>query len=279
MSYEVVRTRAGHLAMRSQETGEIMHPGVGPLAEAEALYVRQSRLVERMAEVAPAPLVLFDVGLGAGSNALAARSAPRRAPSPDARLEIVSFENDLAALALALEHGPAFGLEGEPAEAARALLVQGTHDGQRVAWRLERGDVLARMEALQAGTTRADVMFWDPFSPRANPALWTVRAFTIARALARPGCTLFTYSASTATRVALLLAGWAVGAGDATGSKAETTAAAANVADLARPLQPAWLTRLSRPHGEVPLPPDAPPDFAAAIAGLPQFLPQLARAP
>lgn len=271
MSYEVVRTRAGHLAMRCQDTGEIMHPGVGPLVEAEALYVQQSRLAERMAEVAPAPLVLFDVGLGAGSNAVAARSAAQRAPSPDVRLEIISFENDLAALALALENGPAFGLTGEPAQAARALLAQGNHDGQRVAWRLQRGDLLATMAALQAGTTRADVMFWDPFSPRANPDLWTVHAFTMARGLARPGCTLFTYSASTATRVALLLAGWAVGAGDATGSKAETTAAAVNAADLARPLQPAWLTRLFRPRGDVPLPSDAPPNFAAAVAGLPQF--------
>ena len=271
MSYEVVRTRAGHLAMRCRQTGEIMHPGVGPLAEAEALYVQQSRLGERLAEATPAPLVLFDVGLGAGSNAVAARSAAQRAPSPDARLEIVSFENDLGALALALEHGPAFGLTGEHAEAAGALLSRGNHDGQRVAWRLEHGDLLARLEELQAGTTRADVMFWDPFSRRANPTLWTVRAFATARSLARPGCMLFTYSASTATRVALLLAGWAVGAGDATGSKAETTAAAVNLADLARPLQPGWLTRLSRPHGDVPLPPDAPPDFAAAIAGLPQF--------
>ncbi|HET6283497.1 MAG TPA: MnmC family methyltransferase [Polyangia bacterium] len=273
MSHEVVRTRAGHLAMRCRETGEVMHPGVGPLAEAEALYVRQSRLVERMAEVAPRPLVLFDVGLGAGSNAVAARSAAERAPSPAARLEIVSFERDLGALALALTHGPAFGLTGEHADAARALLDADTHDSQHVAWRLQRGDLLAAMDALRASATRADVMFWDPFSPRADPAPWTVRAFATVRALARPGCTLFTYSASTATRVALLLAGWAVGTGDATGSKAETTAAAVNVADLARPLRPPWLRRLSRAHGSVPLPPDAPPDFAAAIAALPQFLP------
>ena len=45
-------------------------------------------------------------------------------------------------------------------------------------------------------------------------------------------CTLFTYSASTATRVALLLAGWAVGVGAAIGDKRQTTAAAVRAEDL-----------------------------------------------
>ena len=47
-SHEIVRTRGGALAMRSLADGEVMHPGVGPLVEAEQLYVRQSRLRERL---------------------------------------------------------------------------------------------------------------------------------------------------------------------------------------------------------------------------------------
>ncbi|HVU49687.1 MAG TPA: hypothetical protein VHL80_03310, partial [Polyangia bacterium] len=46
--------------------GEVMHPGVGPVVEAEQLYVRQSRLAERLRE--ERTVVVFDVGLGAGSN-------------------------------------------------------------------------------------------------------------------------------------------------------------------------------------------------------------------
>ncbi len=110
-------------------------------------------------------------------------------------------------------------------------------------------------------TARADIIYWDPFSPRANPGLWTVAAFSEARRVAGPRCTLYTYSASTATRLALLLAGWAVGVGDAIGDKRQTTAAAIAVGDLARPLDRSWLARLSRP--DVPLPPDAPPDAIA----------------
>jgi len=121
VSHEVVRTSGGALAIRSVEDGEVMHPGVGPLVEAEALYVRQSRLAERLRA---GPVVLFDVGLGAGSNALAAWTEAQRSGG---RLELVSFERDLGALALALEHGPDFGMDGAGMAAARALLAHGRH--------------------------------------------------------------------------------------------------------------------------------------------------------
>ncbi|HUS63877.1 MAG TPA: MnmC family methyltransferase [Kofleriaceae bacterium] len=265
MAHEVVRTRAGALAVRSVEAGEIMHPGVGPLVEADALYVRQSRLAERL-RAAESPLVLFDVGLGAGSNALAARAVSEAAPPGAARLELVSFERDLGALALALDHAAAFGLAGEPGDAARALLAGGRHETARTLWRLDRGDL---SETLSAEPARAHLVYWDPFSPRANPALWTIAAFSALRAAAAEDCTVITYSASTATRVALLLAGWAVGVGDPIGDKAQTTIAATDARALYRPLPRAWLSRLRLPSA--PMPADAPTDAAARAAAAPQF--------
>ena len=252
--------------MRSVDAGEIMHPGVGPLVEAEALYVRQSRLGQRLRARPGGRIVVFDVGLGAGSNALAARAESEAAPMAAARLELVSFERDLGALRLALEHPADFALDGEAGQAARALLRDGAHESARTRWRLIEGDLL---EALHIQPLAADLVFWDPFSPRANPSLWTVAAFAALRRVAADGCLVFTYSASTATRVALLLAGWAVGIGDPIGDKAQTSAAAVRLEDLARPLDRAWLERLAR--ADVPLPPDAPADAATCVAAAPQF--------
>jgi queuine tRNA-ribosyltransferase len=274
VGHEIVQTRGGALAMRSLADGEVMHPGVGPRVEAEALYVRQSRLDERLrapagptSGAAPAsPLVVLDVGLGAGSNALAARAVSERAPAGAARLALYSFERDLGALELALARGEVFGWQGEPAEAARALLAHGAHETARTRWRLVSGDLV---DALARWTVPADIVFWDPFSPRANPALWTVAAFAAVRKVAGPRCTLFTYSASTATRLAMLLGGWAVGVGDAIGDKRQTTAAAVAAGDLARPLDRRWLARLARP--DVPLPLDAPADAVARASAAPQF--------
>lgn len=266
MSHEVVITRQGALAVRCLEAGEIMHPGVGPLVEAEALYVRQSRLEERLRATPSAPLVVFDVGLGAGSNALAAWAASERAPHDVARLELVSFERDLGAFELALAHGEAFGFSEATARAARELLDHRVYETPRSTWRLVHGDV---METLPRELRHADVVFWDPFSPRANPDLWTVQAFATMRAVAGPRCTLYTYSASTAVRVALLLGGWAVGFGAAIGSKSHTTAAAVDRSDLERPLDRRWLGKLAQPN--VPMPRDAPADTAARVGALPQF--------
>jgi queuine tRNA-ribosyltransferase len=267
--HEIVRTRGGALAMRSLAEGEVMHPGVGPLVEAEQLYVRQSRLRQRlMARDGGAEdrLTVFDVGLGAGSNALAARSASEELPEAAARLELVSFERDLGAFELALTAGEPFGWQGEAADAARTLLAGDVHETGRTLWRLVRGDLL---ETLAGQTARPDIIYWDPFSPRANPTLWTVAAFLEARRRAGPRCVLYTYSASTATRLALLLAGWAVGVGDAIGDKSQTTAASVVASDLVRPLDRGWLARLSLPN--VPLPSDAPLDAIARARLAPQF--------
>jgi len=266
MSHEVIRTRKGIAAMRSLDAGEVMHPGVGPLVEAEQLYVRQSRLAQRLQTTVRRNLVLFDIGMGAGSNAVAARIESERAPAGAARLELVSFERDLGALELALDHPADFALDGENGDAARALLAHGKHETERTCWRLHHGDVL---EALGRETCLADIIFWDPFSPKANPDLWTIAAFSAVRRVANASATLFTYSASTAVRAALLLAGWAVGVGDSIGEKAATTAAAVAVDDLTRPLDRQWPHRLSR--ADAPLPSDAPADIVARILALPQF--------
>ncbi|HEY6003399.1 MAG TPA: tRNA guanosine(34) transglycosylase Tgt, partial [Anaeromyxobacter sp.] len=98
--FEIVLTSLGVPAVRDAVLGEVMHPVIGPAVESERLYVAQSRLRERLADPGP-PLVVFDVGLGAGSNALAALAAAEEAPGLARRLELVSFESDTGALALA----------------------------------------------------------------------------------------------------------------------------------------------------------------------------------
>jgi queuine tRNA-ribosyltransferase len=229
--------------------------------------VRQSRLAERLA-VPGGSLVLFDVGLGAGANALAASRAARAGGAGARRLEIVSFERDTGALALAASEGASgrLGLSAEDVRAAQALLAAGYHAEERFSWRLVLGEAV---EALQAATARAEVVFWDPFSPAVNPELWSVDAFSALRASCGPGAVVFTYSTATSVRSALLLAGFFVGVGDPSGPKRQTTAAACDVRDLARPLDKCWLERLLR--SSAPLPRDAPGGALELIRAHPQF--------
>jgi queuine tRNA-ribosyltransferase len=266
---EVVVTRSGVRAVLDRLTGEVMHPVVGPQVEAEALYLGPSRLLARLLEPTATPLVLLDVGLGAGSNALAAWRLSESLPPTVRRLEIVSFDRSLAALRLASrpEHAAAFGCEGPAGVAIRALLAGGRHETERTSWRVQLGTLPAPLAAEREQA--ASVVFWDPFSPRSNPALWTVAAFSALRRVCAADATVHTFSRSTATRAALLLAGFAVGTGPLTGPDKPTTIAAVDARALARPLDARWLDRLTR--SSAPFPPDAPADALARIRAMSQF--------
>jgi queuine tRNA-ribosyltransferase len=266
---EVVLTRSGARAMLDRNTGEVMHPVVGPLAEATRLYVEPSRLRQRLRAPGLQPLVLFDVGLGAGSNAAAAFAVSEALSDSDRRLSIVSFEQSMAALELALapEHAAAFGLEAGAGRAARALLEPRVYVGPRSEWRCSRGDVAATL-LLEPGAS-ADVVFWDPFSPRNNPSLWSVSIFQIVRRVCRTGATLHTYSGATQVRAALLLSGFCVGQGEKIAEGKHATCAALELADVARPLDRRWFERLSR--SSAPFSSDAPGDALERIRALPQF--------
>ena len=269
---DVVITSSGAPAMRDCASGEVMHPGTGPGVEPTALYVVPSRLEARLRNepglrtlgTEAAPLVLLDVGLGAASNAIAAWWESERLGSLGAaarRLEIVSFENELAPLELALrpENAEAFGLMGAAQVAARALLETGRHETARTTWRLCLGDFPETIA--REPPDSADIVFWDFYSAKTHPSLWTASTFGALRRVCRDGATLHTYSTATSMRAGLLLAGFAVGAGGSTGLRSETTIAAANVADLERPLDVRWLIRLARSTAAFPS--DVGPDTSA----------------
>ncbi len=74
-----------------------------------------------------------------------------------------------------------------------------------------------------------------------------------ARSIRRGPCALTTYSRSTLIRATLLLAGFFVGVGHATGMKEETTIAANTLDLVAEPLDARWLERAARSDSAEPL--------------------------
>ncbi len=266
--FELVTLRNGSRAVRQLSTGEIMHPSVGPWREANLLYVEQPKLAARLSSTGE-PLIVYDVGLGAATNAVAAIGCARELGAARKRaLHVVSFERDAAPLRLALADPGGFPFLAPFAEAARELLESGRWEGEGVVWTLRFGDVreeLAREESL------AELVYYDPFSPEVNGELWTRQSFARLRPKCRDGALLLTYSASTRTRVSLLLGGFATGVGAPVGTKKETTIASTALAALEQPLDERWLQRWRRstarsPHGE-----ELTPELERAIEELPQF--------
>ena len=112
---------------------------------------------------------------------------------------------------------------------------------QTVEWRLHLGDFPTLLtEPLAQTLPKPHVIMFDAFSPAKNPAMWTLPLFTNLFQLLDPQrpCALPTYSRSTMLRVTLLLAGFFVGVGHATGEKEETTIAANTLDLINEPLNP-----------------------------------------
>jgi tRNA U34 5-methylaminomethyl-2-thiouridine-forming methyltransferase MnmC len=106
-----------------------------------------------------------------------------------------------------------------------------------------------------AATPSPHAILFDAFSPARNPAMWTLPLFSNLFRLLDPQrpCALPTYSRSTILRVTLLLAGFFVGVGHATGEKEETTIAANDRNLITEPLDHRWLDRARRSHSAEPL--------------------------
>ena len=273
--YEIRLTASGLGRIYDTSSGETMHPLETPDVEAEAVYVRGSRLASRLAEDSETPLVIWDVGLGGAHNAMA---AVRCAEGMELKrpLHIVSFENDLDALRLALLHVARFPHlhHGGP----HRLIRDGQWVGKDrpILWTLLEGDFLERM----AEAPVPDIIFYDPFSFKTDGDLWTAQAFSKVRAACKDQATeLFTYSTSTAVRAGMLGSGFFVGRGKGVGVREESTIAMTEAAWLSlregviNPLDTQWLSRWERssarhPHG-VPI--EDHSYFEAIVRAHPQF--------
>ncbi len=282
-NYEVHRAPEGFASIRQISSGEIMHSRTPPMQEARRLYIEQSDLATRLhlsadenAEATP-PLVIWDVGLGAAANAMAAILCyeDQAAAGPVRPMHIVSFENDLDPLRLAFQHNREFtylrhaGIGGILG-AGRWQSPQ--HAG--LSWTLVQGDFL---EKIAAAPAPPDVIFFDMFSSKTDADQWTLVALRqIFAACAGRAVELFTYTCSTPIRAALLAAGFHIARGQGTVDKTDTTIALTPAAAQARQhelLGGEWLGKWGRSSAKFPAD-VAAEDHAAfenAIRSHPQF--------
>jgi queuine tRNA-ribosyltransferase len=253
-AYEIAR-RGEIVSVLHRPSGEIMHSVSAPLLEAEQLYIKQSGLRERVAQNPEKPLVIWDVGLGAATNAMAAIQAYEGVAATNsqlARLSIVSFENDLDSLRLVAKNP--FHFEQMRHAAPHAILKNRAwkNNSGKIDWILLEGDCRDTLKSAPL----PECIFFDPFSYKTNPSLWTLTFFKMLYALCREENTsLFTYSASTGIRAALLVAGFHVALGCGVGPKESTTVALTEKAagdGRYQLLSGEWLARWERSDNQFP---------------------------
>jgi tRNA U34 5-methylaminomethyl-2-thiouridine-forming methyltransferase MnmC len=198
-------TQDGSFTFFSEKFGEAFHSYQGAKTEA---FQKFSSAIALHKKAEQSTIKLLDVCYGLGYNTAAAIEVIHKI-NPNCSIEIYGLELDAtvpigAVVPQLLQHW------SSKVQVILKLLAHEHECTQRnVKAKLLIGD--ARQTIQQLAEFQADAIFFDPFSPRKCPQLWTIEFFQeVARCLAPTG-KLATYSRSASVRTALIAAGLKIG--------------------------------------------------------------------
>lgn len=190
MRFRLQETQGG-VTVFDEEAGECYKSRHSALAEAEHVFYRPG-IRESSWFGQAAPFRVLELGFGLGTNFEFLR---RQGDG----LHLVSIDRDLG--------GARFLLSAEPNAALTAILeTKEFQEGSFSARLLEEDFFVALPRLIEAGE-KFHCVYFDPFSPKANPDAWTEKLFSLAAELLFPEGRLVTYSVSRAAKDGAALAG------------------------------------------------------------------------
>jgi tRNA U34 5-methylaminomethyl-2-thiouridine-forming methyltransferase MnmC len=207
MSWVPQQTKDGSFTFFSEDFGEAFHSGQGARSEA---FDKFSRAVE-LGELARSGKVrLLDVCYGLGYNSAAALETIWQI-NPDCEIELYGLEID-PTVPIGATRDELLAIWSLEVREVLIALAQNfnCHRGHLQAY-LWIGDARKTIQDLIDSKFVADVIFFDPFSPRKCPQLWTVEFFHLVSNCLAPEGKLSTYSRSAAVRSAMREVGLTIG--------------------------------------------------------------------
>lgn len=247
--YRIVTHEDGFHSIQHTVSNEIMHSVIDPIAEAETLYVGQSRMETEILRDTDEPFVVWDVGLGAATNAMATIFAYEKISANNEKvrpLHIISFENDLDSLRLTVKNPSLFPHIRHAAPGSILADHFWKSKDSKISWKLIHGEFLETLESAPP----PGCIYYDLYSLNTNSNHWNVKAFSkIMEHCRSKFAVLLTYSVSTRVRAAMLASGFYVGKGAASGPKQDTTIAYTMIPDNSEQtdlLGAEWLARWER---------------------------------
>lgn len=209
MELTKVVTGDGSLTFYNGAYGETYHSISG--AEEEAL----KKYAEVCHEQLQRNVRILDVCFGLGYNTAAALDAAQ------GTIEVVGLENDEVILQKIQELSPRFGtyaLIKQCAQKKGRVVME-----KKVTLKIMLGD--ARETIKRLNKDYFDVVFFDPFSPKKCPELWTEEFFRDVVSVMKKGGILTTYSCAAVVRENMRHTGFAVKDGPCVGRNAPGTIA------------------------------------------------------
>lgn len=201
------QTEDGSFTFFSEAFRETFHSQAGARDEAFQKFVRATDLARKSERP---QLRLLDMCYGLGYNTAAALETIWSA-NPACHVTLHGFEMDETVPRAAIAP-PLIDSWTPPVQAVlRAIAQRHHHTTPRLTATLWIGDARQTVQHWVQQDEQVDAIFFDPFSPRRCPQLWTVEFFTLMAQCLAPTGQLATYSRSASVRAALLEAGFCIG--------------------------------------------------------------------
>lgn len=215
---EVV-TEDGSITFRNEDVDECYHTKSGAMDEALRKHLLPSGIlddIENKTEV-----VIADVCFGLGYNAIVAMTEIW-SKNPNVKITVHAFEND----PVILNKIDVVSFEDKhknSKELILAMIKDGKYCTDKFCGILHLGDVRETIKDVEDNVFNA--IFFDSFSPKKVPELWTEELFTQIFRCSAKGSALTTYSCARVVRDNLRAAGFGVFDGPIIGRRSPSTIA------------------------------------------------------
>lgn len=214
-----VACKDGSYTYYNHEVGQAYHSPMGAALEAKEKYVVPCNFAQRSRNK---EITLFDVCFGFGYNSAAALEEIWK-HNPQCKVNIIGLELDKAILGESLELPFPFAHKELFEELAQTFVeTKQTFvlEKKNISITLLIGDAKERVKEVKE---KADIVFFDPFSPSKSPELWTKEFMTDVYACCADKALLVTYSCARAVRENLAGAGFIVSDGPIVGRRGPAT--------------------------------------------------------
>jgi tRNA U34 5-methylaminomethyl-2-thiouridine-forming methyltransferase MnmC len=192
--FDVVETDDGSRTLYSHRAGESYHSEAGALSESDQVFLTNSGVKSRLQQNQTTRV--FELGFGTGLNFLLSADW---ALSCGAALQYVAFENQKLNAELIAELGYADLLVNKMLGANWLNWYRDANQGE--SGKFEYNDGSVALNLFNSGFTenfvmeinQFDAIYFDAFSPKTNPELWTQDVFGLLHRMLLPGGRLVSY--------------------------------------------------------------------------------------
>lgn len=224
----IIPTKDGSHTVYSDDFGQHYHNPNGAVEESRIVFFEKTGLLEKLQN--NEPVSILETGFGTGLNFLLLMDYAAKIKS-QSRITMESVEAFPLSVeeAESLNYGLFTNLEISVPEILTRIFSdikpgRNQFTFQNIALILWIGT----FESWEIKTNSADVFFHDPFSPEANPELWSPEVFEKLKNNGSLDAILATYCAASKARAAMAKSGWFVARSRGALGKREMTLASVN---------------------------------------------------